>query len=739
MNKEELLERLRELQTQLGASSIVEEQVKILDEHYEIKSGIEAEINQLLVKTSNDKNYTKTKDTASNVSRLERENSQIDVNLANLEAEIARVGYQQSNIDSEIEAAEQLIIAGRGEIDEINLALEQSLEDDQIAKLNAQRVATEQAISSLEHSIERLNREKEVANKTLNELEERKTTSEIQKTTYEAMLEEAKGVQPETYVDELERSKDRERLAELRKTLRSLSTKSELLSFDISGELSDIIAGVENDTFTPEQTRVRIQELYDNIPMELFAGDYTNREDAIRENHEAQSLYVGKIAALEDKLSNDDNYRLSVFEIERNEIDSEKEKVRISALLAASVATIKALEHELKNNQINLSIQDNYDKKKQREFRALGEDVDPKIDAKYSKVFEKCREKKNRLYEQQESIKDRLHEARINKNALEKELESLEIVDDRTIMNTAAKKADEAKLEKYRANLEHLKKTEQLAAYDPQESLLAIIAGLEKEQELVAPIVAPVVEEKQEEKEDEKVIIAPIAAEFKEADEELVEKSRDKKKGLIAWFKKHKNRLIAAGVATAIFFTAIGLKSCDNKTDDLPDEPTIEENQDEERPSIDDLVSSTIENDKGDDEVNKAPEVTPDPEPTPDPVPTPDPEPTPETTTTEIVVNEGETLVFEDNNDQTVKVDLSEGQNDNVLPDVEMVGPEQSDSVAGLEYNYGENGEDMSATVTVETETNEMTDEQFENWLQSQREANGFDNEVYEELLGRHR
>ena len=82
---------------------------------------------------------------------------------------------------------------------------------------------------------------------------------------------------------------------------------------------------------------------------------------------------------------------------------------------------------------------------------------------------------------------------------------------------------------------------------------------------------------------------------------------------------------------------------------------------------------------------------------------------------------------------------MSEGQNDNVLPDVEMVGPEQSDSVAGLEYNYGENGEDMSATVTVETETNEMTDEQFENWLQSQREANGFDNEVYEELLGRHR
>ena len=40
MNKEELLERLRELQTQLGASSIVEEQVKILDEHYEIKSCI---------------------------------------------------------------------------------------------------------------------------------------------------------------------------------------------------------------------------------------------------------------------------------------------------------------------------------------------------------------------------------------------------------------------------------------------------------------------------------------------------------------------------------------------------------------------------------------------------------------------------------------------------------------------------------------------------------------------------
>ena len=89
--KEELLNGLRELQSQLG-ESVTEEQVKLLDEHYNIKRNLEKEISDLLTRISNDKNYTRTRELPTSTDVLEREIANSDIRLS--EAQEARIVHK---------------------------------------------------------------------------------------------------------------------------------------------------------------------------------------------------------------------------------------------------------------------------------------------------------------------------------------------------------------------------------------------------------------------------------------------------------------------------------------------------------------------------------------------------------------------------------------------------------------------------------------------------------------------
>ena len=58
MEKEELLTKLKELQNEFG-TTLLDEQVKQLDEHYENRRNIQEELKSLIDKVKDDKNYTK--------------------------------------------------------------------------------------------------------------------------------------------------------------------------------------------------------------------------------------------------------------------------------------------------------------------------------------------------------------------------------------------------------------------------------------------------------------------------------------------------------------------------------------------------------------------------------------------------------------------------------------------------------------------------------------------------------
>lgn len=823
MNKEEILTSLRELKDQFG-SSLVDEQVKQLDDLYSVKQTIEVELSTLLEKVKNDKNYTKTSETVVEVEQLNDQIGRLDTQMAENNASIANANYRLRVIDTEIEAANELIAAGNAEIAEIEQTITTTTDAEVVARLNSQIDRNRLAIADLERDIETLTAQRplaETAIATANRNNNEITTARNQ---YIVALNEQQDRAETTYVDENARQKDRVRILELQRTLNNHNTKAQLLSFDFANELNGIITDLETDeSLTESQAVDRVQDFYDHIPTEVFVNDFRNREQALEENNATIAHYEADIATLENKLADENNYQLSLFAVEADEVELE----RVVREMADNDREIADLNNKLANTEVSIEKLQTLRERKEREYRALGIVVDPKMDTRYGKQLAELAENKAKLIAKQEDLKARIKEAEKRGKELEKQKAELEKnTTTKNPINKARMDEDRAQLAVLMAGLALATRNKERLEYDPQLALLELINGKEKDDEAQAPVVEPIEEEKDAEisapvaepvAEDDDIIIAPIplpvepeqeddevpfvvpeeepakedddilfgptaVTDIHDAEPELKEEARKKKGGLLLWIKKYKSRLIAAGLAVV---TALLLTSCmakNNNNDDLEVDPGIIDgieqgtdiilNQDDDKLTIDELIQNTVQVNKP---VVEQPTVTPTPEPEqptqttepddlviPTPTPTPvnptpvnptpvtptpvdptpvDPtpvDPTPSSNLVDIKVNEGETLVFNDGKND-VKVDLSDGENDPYITSTETVGPEQSDAVHGLEYDFTDDG--MSATVTVDKtqiESTPMTEEQYQEWLETERENNGITNDL-NELLGRSR
>ncbi len=802
--KEELLKGLKELQSQLG-ESITEEQVKLLDEHYTIKRNLEKEISNLLDKVGNNKNYTKTREVPTTSDVLEREIANSNIRLSEAEEAITSYQLRLAEIESELTKTQNLISTSEKATSELQEAIDNQ-EITDLESANAQIDINRLANSQLEINLANLNEERtkieeavEIANNTI-------ARENSVRESYEQQLETLSNLELGDYIDEVERAKDRKHILELQRTLNTLNTKTELLTYDLSTELSNIISDVESDILTDEQIKQRIITFYSHIPVEFFQNDYTSREEATEQLELSINENEKEITKYQEKLADDENYRYSIFEIERDEVEEE----RLNNKIASASVEIARLERELKRNAIQFSINHNYAVKRQRAYRTLGEEVDSSIEINYNRFLEKHSNKQDSLQNESKLLKQQLHEAKMNKKHFERDLENAKNSSSKEVVNKKAKQADEEKLQELIVIKDSLNKRKELLAYDPQEALLGMIdlvdtkteeTVVENEQNDDFPVPVPlnnldseVNEPTNDDIEEENDldginvgIVPKTKANFKEAGADLVAKARSFGKKVKEFFKKYKNAIVATGAAIVVLLTAASVKGCQAEEKDVEKENEITDVNNAELPTIDELVDNVIsktdeKEDSKKEEVKQEPvkqeeaknekiEIetpvvtpeyvpsytpdytpnytpdytpsytpdytpdvnptpTPDVNPTPTPTPTPDVNPTPEVEPTEVTikVNEGETLLVTDKDNQNIKIDLSEGNNDAIIGDVDTVDPTDSNAIAGMEFDYGENGDDMHANVTVESSNltgGGLSKEDYQQLLAQVREANG--------------
>ena len=145
--KEELLNGLRELQSQLG-ESVTEEQVKLLDEHYNIKRNLEKEISDLLTRISNDKNYTRTRELPTSTDVLEREIANSDIRLSEAQEAITSYQLRLAEIESELTKTQNMISSSESTISD----LQEAINNGEIAEEDIPSVNTQIDINHLANS-----------------------------------------------------------------------------------------------------------------------------------------------------------------------------------------------------------------------------------------------------------------------------------------------------------------------------------------------------------------------------------------------------------------------------------------------------------------------------------------------------------------------------------------------------------------------------------------------------------
>jgi len=847
MDKNEILTSLRELRDQFGGT-LVDEQVRQLDNHYSVRQNIEAEINQLLEKVKNDQNYIKSQEVVVSVEQLNDQLARIDTMIASNNATIANANYRIKVIDSEIAAANDLIAAGNNEIAEIEHTITTTDDAAVIARLNEQIYRNRLAIADLERDIETLTQERPLSETAIDAANRNSEEISASREQYIEAINDQNDRVAGTYIDENERQKDRNRILELQRTLNNHNIKIQLLSYDFASELTGIIDDLDKDIIGTVGAIDRVRDFYDRVPKEVFVNDFRSREQALEENSVARAHYEADIAALQDKLADENNYQLSLFAVEALEIDTEVAIARNDREIADIDREIVDLNNRLDEtaNAI-IHIQD-LRNAKERDYRALGMVVDAKADAKFGRQLAELADNKARLVAQHEQLKARIKEAEKRRKELEKQRAELaKNANNKDVINKVQMDEDRAQLEILMAGLAIVNRNKELLEYDPQLALLELINGKQhdevvapvilpeepviddeivapveipaeeiitpveepivdddeivaplplpildevKDDEIVAPIILP--EEPVVEKEKDDEIIAPIAiTDIHDATPELKEEAHKKKGALIVWIKRVTAAVLAGVMVVAAYSQLLPFDKNDkfantNKENKIIAVDSgiidgIDYGRDkllskvDNKLTIDDLIDQA---NKNQDETSK-PDVTPTPEPEQPVIPTPpnddlviptpdepiitpidptpidptpvdptpidptpiDPtpvDPKPNPNEVEIKVNEGETLIFNDGKND-VKVDLSDGENDPYITSTDTVGPEQSDAVHGLEYDFTDDG--MSATVTVDKnqiEKEPMTEEQYEQWLETERENNGITDDL-NELLGKSR
>ena len=360
MNKEQMIQSLKDLEFNINNGLVNEEDLKTKMEDLNIELDLlEDEIFDLSNKIQDDANYPTF---FALYDEAEISNAQRELNIANTGLEstkltIAQIEEYISHIRKEIEENNSKM----QELNNENLAQGARLRELGITPNVEEEELIREVLNMNRNEISKLNAKNDRAREILAENEahlvkllESKSTFENKVNNAQINLNNAINNQANRpLVNEAARNIDKNELESKKIIKQSYEKQKAALSVNLSNEVNKIIADLQNDVISVDQVAGRLNELKTNVSEDYFNADKEDRNNELVQNRKVQVELEEKINNLTAKVNNVNNYKYSDLELAR-----EDEKVKILATkVQNSNSRIAELEKSRQQVENELAVQ----------------------------------------------------------------------------------------------------------------------------------------------------------------------------------------------------------------------------------------------------------------------------------------------------------------------------------------------------------------------------------------------
>ena len=360
MNKEQMIQSLKDLEFNINNGLVNEEDLKTKMEDLNIELDLlEDEIFDLSNKIQDDANYPTF---FALYDEAEISNAQRELNIANTGLEstkltIAQIEEYISHIRKEIEENNSKM----QELNNENLAQGARLRELGITPNVEEEELIREVLNMNRNEISKLNAKNDRAREILAENEahlvkllESKSTFENKVNNAQINLNNAINNQANRpLVNEAARNIDKNELESKKIIKQSYEKQKAALSVNLSNEVNKIIADLQNDVISVDQVPGRLNELKTNVSEDYFNADKEDRNNELVQNRKVQVELEEKINNLTAKVNNVNNYKYSDLELAR-----EDEKVKILATkVQNSNSRIAELEKSRQQVENELAVQ----------------------------------------------------------------------------------------------------------------------------------------------------------------------------------------------------------------------------------------------------------------------------------------------------------------------------------------------------------------------------------------------
>lgn len=396
MNKKEMLALLESIRGKITDSNIdeysIDDKVAILEEVMRLRERTERDIKYLQEKLSNDDNYLdKTPYLYDESRRFNLEEhlaicqKEEEENNQNIQRHEELIAQMERNLPAQEEVSRHVIEELNEEIADMEADLRDSLDmtdkdfetlRNTLSDLRILREAHRENIESGRKAIENLKAKvQDLKDQEIGFIEARDQAVEI-------LANFDKSVANRPRIDMEAKRADQRRLMVYTAELRSYEVNERIASFDYSREINEIIDDYKNDRIDDQEVIEKIKQYKNYIIDEFLTDDMTARETnpEIAQLDQAEISCVSEIARLEKKLSNDENYAVSTFMIEKRDRQLKRLRERITSIdnqIDAYNNEITAMQVDIETSEYMISELESEKREMEKTIRRAGASIDP--------------------------------------------------------------------------------------------------------------------------------------------------------------------------------------------------------------------------------------------------------------------------------------------------------------------------------------------------------------------------
>ena len=505
MNKEEVLDVLRAISIQLGEGNEVEQRISDMEALKSIIEDTKYEIKYLNERLSDDSNYKMKFSLLLEESVRDEFEERLTLTENEKQRNLESVRDYQEKIEStrrRIAELENYIEVANAEYQETSEEMRDSLglTEEEFEKQRANMAEKNADIKQHEEELETLKNNLADYQKQLElfSAESERLNGEIEETRKQLEKYNLENSQ-EDKIDESAKEDDKRKLKEAEARLKEYERAESKLSYDLEGQIQEIIEGYRNGSISHDELISRMKEFKESLRDEHIEKDIEQRyysEEYTANNNAIYHLRL-EIADLEARIADDDNYAVSPFVIEKNNRGLKKIErciANIDKKIANYSAGIEYFQGEIDaaNSLIEELKLENAEI--QRKIRKAGDAIDSefekellaKIDSN-SLEIKSLENERDAILKTQEHDKSELELLKASKernnNLLSNWNASLER---RNSINSSKKRLDEIELFKKKSCLEALEKRSLVSNTSLIENIEKLISSSEMEKDIEA-------------------------------------------------------------------------------------------------------------------------------------------------------------------------------------------------------------------------------------------------------------